>query len=75
MAKYKVGYLVGSLATGSINRQLAKALIRLAPAELTFTEIPIKDLPLYSVDYDANFPAVAREFKEALAAGRCACCS
>ena len=66
MAKYKVGYLVGSLATGSINRQLAKALIRLAPAELTFTEIPIKDLPLYSVDYDANFPAVAREFKEAL---------
>ena len=35
MAKYKVGYLVGSLATASINRQLAKALIRLAPAELT----------------------------------------
>ena len=67
MAKYKVGYLVGSLATGSINRQLAKALIRLAPAELEFTEIPIKDLPLYSYDYDANFPAVAREFKEALA--------
>ena len=32
MSKYKVGYLVGSLATGSINRQLAKALIRLAPA-------------------------------------------
>ena len=67
MAKYKVGYLVGSLAAGSINRQLAKALIRLAPAELSFTEIPIKDLPLYSVDYDADFPAVAREFKEALA--------
>jgi chromate reductase len=68
MAKYKVGYLVGSLATASINRQLAKALIRLAPAELEFTEIAIKDLPLYSYDYDANFPAVAREFKEALAA-------
>ena len=74
MAKYKVGYLVGSLATASINRQLAKALIRLAPAELTFTEIPIKDLPLYSYDYDANFPAVALEFKEALAAVD-ACCS
>src|SRR5688572_3529748 len=68
MAKYKVGYLVGSLATASINRQLAKALIRLAPAELSFTEIPIKDLPLYSYDYDANFPAVALEFKQALAA-------
>lgn len=28
---YKVGYLVGSLATGSINRKLAKALIKLSP--------------------------------------------
>ena len=26
MTKYKVGYFVGSLATGSINRKLAKAL-------------------------------------------------
>jgi chromate reductase len=31
---YKVGYLVGSLAKGSINRKLAKALVDLAPAEL-----------------------------------------
>ena len=29
---YRVGYLVGSLAKGSINRKLAKALVRLAPA-------------------------------------------
>lgn len=28
---YKVGYFVGSLATASINRMLAKALVRLAP--------------------------------------------
>ena len=32
MTTYKVGYLVGSLAKGSINRKLAKALVRLAPA-------------------------------------------
>ena len=57
MASYKVGYFVGSLAKGSINRTLSKALIRLAPQELEFTEIPIKDLPLYSYDYDANYPA------------------
>ena len=67
MAKYKVGYLVGSLANASINRKLAHALIRLAPPELEFTEIPIKDLPLYSYDYDADFPPVARAYKEALA--------
>jgi chromate reductase, NAD(P)H dehydrogenase (quinone) len=46
MATYKVGYLVGSLATGSINRLLAKALVRLAPPELKFVEIPFKELPL-----------------------------
>jgi hypothetical protein len=39
MARYKVGYMVGSLATASINRMLAKALIRLAPPDLEFVEI------------------------------------
>jgi NAD(P)H-dependent FMN reductase len=58
MTTYKVGYFVGSLATASINRLLAKALVRLAPPELKFVEIPIKDLPLYSYDYDADFPPV-----------------
>ena len=57
MTTYKVGYLIGSLAKASINRKLAKALVRLAPAELEMTEIPFKDLPLYSYDYDADYPA------------------
>lgn len=64
---YRVGYLVGSLAVGSINRTLSKVLVRLAPAELELTEIPIRDLPLYSYDYDPDYPAVAREFKAAIA--------
>lgn len=68
MASYKVGYFVGSLSSSSINRTLAKALVRLAPPELQFTEIPIKDLPLYSPDHDANYPPVARAFKQAIAA-------
>ncbi len=67
MTKYKVGYLIGSLAKASINRQLATALVRLAPPELELTEIPFKDLPLYSYDYDADYPPVARAFKEAIA--------
>lgn len=67
MTTYNVGYLIGSLASASINRKLAKALVQLAPPELQMSEIPFKDLPLYSYDYDADFPPVAREFKAAIA--------
>jgi chromate reductase len=67
MAAYSVGYFVGSLATKSINRLLARALVRVAP-ELDMTEISFRDLPLYSYDYDAKYPAVATEFKDAIAA-------
>jgi chromate reductase len=66
MATHKVGYFVGSLAKASINRKLAKALVRLAPGSLTLTEIAIRDLPLYSYDYDADYPAPARAFKQAI---------
>lgn len=65
--KYKVGYFVGSLSSTSINRLLAKALVRLAPPELEMVEIPIKDLPLCSSDYDADYPPVARALKKAIA--------
>ena len=67
MATYEVGYLVGSLASASINRRLALALARLAPPELKLGEIPFRDLPLYSYDYDADFPEVATRFKQAIA--------
>jgi chromate reductase len=64
---HKVGYIVGSLSSSSINRVLSKALIRLAPADLEFVEIPIRDLPLYSADYDRSYPPVAAAFKDAIA--------
>jgi chromate reductase len=67
MVKHRVGYFVGSLAKASINRKLAGALVRLAPPELELTEIPFKDLPLYSYDYDADYPPVARALKKAIA--------
>lgn len=66
MTKYKVGYMVGSLSSTSINRLLSKALVRVAPEELELLEIPIRDLPLYSQDYDEDFPAVARAFKQSI---------
>ena len=68
MVEFKVGYFVGSLATGSINRKLAQALVKLAPAELHMSEISFKDLPLYSYDYDRSYPPVATAFKDAIAA-------
>lgn len=66
MAKYEVGYLIGSIARESLNRKLANALVKLAPPQLHMTEIPFKDLPIYSYDYDSDFPPAAREFKSAL---------
>jgi chromate reductase, NAD(P)H dehydrogenase (quinone) len=66
MATYKVGYFVGSLSSKSINRILSKALIRLAPDDLGFTEIPISNLPIYSPDFDDNYPPEASALKEAI---------
>ena len=68
MTRFKVGYMIGSLAKNSINRKLATALVKLAPKELDMSEIRFGDLPLYSYDYDADFPPAAHAFKDALAA-------
>lgn len=53
MKKYKIALVIGSLRKNSFNRQLADALVRLAPAEFTFSEVAIGDLPLYNQDDDA----------------------
>ena len=68
MTAYTAGYFVGSLAKASINRKLSVALTRLAPPELELREIPIGNLPLYSYDYDADYPPEARALKDAIAA-------
>lgn len=67
MQQFQVGYFVGSLSSKSINRKLANALVKFAPLEIAMTEISFRDLPLYSYDYDADYPAVARKFKEHIA--------
>jgi chromate reductase len=68
MTTYNVGYFVGSLAKASINRKLSRALVRLAPKDLQLREIPFGDLPLYSYDYDADYPPAAKALKDAIAA-------
>jgi len=68
MTSIQVGYFVGSLSSTSINRVLSRALIRLAPDDMEFTEIPIGGLPLYSPDYDDDFPPEANALKASIAA-------
>ena len=64
---YRVGYFVGSLSSQSINRTLSKALLKVAPDDFEFTEIPIGNLPLYSPDFDTDYPPEARALKETIA--------
>ena len=68
MSSFSIGYFVGSLSSTSLNRKLANALIRLAPKEMSFSEIPIRELPLYSPDHDKAYPPVGLKFKDAIAA-------
>ena len=68
MSNYTVGYIIGSLSAESINRTLSKALIRLAPDNLAFQEISIRDLPLYNHDFDDDYPSAGRALKDAIAA-------
>ncbi|WP_194726012.1 NADPH-dependent FMN reductase [Noviherbaspirillum malthae] len=58
-----VAVIVGSLRKDSINRKLAQALQKMAPASLTLNIVEIGNLPLYNQDNDANPPQAARDFK------------
>lgn len=59
----KIGYIVGSISSTSINRAVFEAVRMNAPEGVEIVELPIKDLPFYSPDHDADFPQVARDFK------------
>ena len=65
---HRIGYIVGSLASDSINRVLATALVRLAPESLALTEIPLRDLPLYNRDDELAPGDAVTAFKAAVEA-------
>ncbi|MGA7949905.1 MAG: NAD(P)H-dependent oxidoreductase, partial [Thiobacillaceae bacterium] len=50
MSQYPIAVLVGSLRKDSFNRKLANAVVKLAPAEFSFKQVPIGNLPLYNQD-------------------------
>ncbi|MEP7221138.1 MAG: NADPH-dependent FMN reductase [Novosphingobium sp.] len=61
MTDVNIVTLVGSLRQDSFNRLVARALKSLAPAEFSFTDAEIGDLPLYNQDDDAaQAPQVLR---------------
>jgi chromate reductase, NAD(P)H dehydrogenase (quinone) len=64
----QIGYVIGSLRKESINRKLANALIKLGPADFTFKELKIGDLPLYNQDDDKAQAAVVQRLKSELRA-------
>ncbi|REJ05732.1 NAD(P)H-dependent oxidoreductase [Microbacterium bovistercoris] len=63
---YRIGYLIGSLASDSINRVLSKALVKLAPDDLEMFEIPIRDLPIYNRDDEYSPGPAVTAFKQAV---------
>ena len=63
----RIAVLVGSLREGSYNRKVADAVVRLAPAEVSFHHSRIDDLPLYNQDDDAEQPAPVQRLKGEIA--------
>lgn len=59
----KIAVIVGSLSVKSINRRLANALVKLAPADVSFEFLEIGDLPLYNYDDDANHAESVKRVK------------
>ncbi len=60
----KVAVLVGSLSKDSHNLKLAKALVAVAPAGLSFAFVEIGDLPHYNVDLEPAPPASWTRFRD-----------
>ena len=70
MAQYQIAVVVGSLRKDSFNQKLAGALQKLFPAEFSFTEVRIDDLPPYNQDDDGQPSAQVTRLKGEISAAQ-----
>ena len=68
MTQYQIAVVVGSLRHDSFNRKLANALVKLAPADFSFKQVYIGDLPLYNQDDDNAQADSVKRLKAEIAA-------
>ncbi|MFL6353583.1 MAG: NADPH-dependent FMN reductase [Bryobacteraceae bacterium] len=68
MRQYQIAVAIGSLRRNSYNRQLANAIKRLAPEDLSFNDLRIDDLPVYNQDDDGNQAEPVKRLKREVAA-------
>jgi len=64
----RIGVIVGSTSSKSINRYVSSHFASIAPEGVEFVELDWSLLPLYRQDYDADYPAVAQDWKDSIAA-------
>jgi len=64
----KVAVVVGSIRKDSINRKLAKALVKLGPSDFEFDFLDLGDLPVYNQDHDQDPPTPVKRVKAQVAA-------
>jgi len=70
MAQTPIAVVIGSLRRDSFNRKLASAMAKLAPAEFSFKQVRIDDLPLYNQDDDASPAEPVKRLKAEITAAR-----
>jgi chromate reductase, NAD(P)H dehydrogenase (quinone) len=68
MSQLKIAVVAGSLRRDSFNRKLGNGLAKLAPADVSFHEVNIGDLPLYNQDDDVNPAAAVQRLKDEITA-------
>jgi chromate reductase len=70
MSQTQIAVIVGSLRRDSINRKLATALVKLAPASFSFKQLAIGDLPLYNQDDDGNQAEAVKRLKSEISSAQ-----
>lgn len=63
MAKHKILTLVGGISKGSINQKLFRAIKKVAPNDLEFSDFDISTLPYFSQDIEVNTPEIVSKLK------------